>query len=186
MKAKKFFAAVGVCALISVILVSAIYGVTRLMASDEPKGPEYSPERYACIMEEIVDENGFPDSGRTFLYDVEERKVIDGEFPCDTEEQLFGYVVNTADYERLHAGGFSEEELEKMKGWMAFSLDPAPEVCEIFYNNDGKVIGHHHTVDGKIVEPTKDCGVKIEAEGQSLEGAYHILNFMLAEKKQSE
>lgn len=176
MKAKKFFAAVGVCALISVILVSAVYGVSRLMASDET--PKFDSERYVYVMEEITDEDGFSNTGRTCLYDVVEKKVVDGDFPEDIEDQLFGYVVNTADYERIHAGKVSEEELASMKYWMAFSNDEAPEMCEVFYDNDGKVIGHHHTVDGQIVEPSVNCNVKVEVEGKSLEKAYHVIAYV--------
>lgn len=176
MKAKKFFAAVGVCALISVILVSAVYGVSRLMASDET--PKFDSERYVYVMEEITDEDGFSTTGRTCLYDVVEKKVIDGDFPEDIEDQLFGYIVLSKDYDRIHAGEVSEEEFKAMKYWMSLSNDEHPEICEVFYNDDGKVIGHHHTVDGQIVKPSNKCDVKVEVEGKSLEKAYHVIAYV--------
>lgn len=175
MKKKDLFAALCTCALVAVLIAVVVYGVSLLMASENPEVPKYSPERYVCVMEEITDEDGFSTTGRTCLYDVVERKVIDGDFPEDIEDQLFGYVVLSKDYDRIYDGKVTEEEFEAMKYWMALSNDEHPEMCEVFYDNDGKVIGHHHTIDGQIVEPSVKCEVKVEVEGKSLEKAYHVI-----------
>ena len=185
MKKKNLIVALCTCALVAVLIAVVVYGFSRLMASENPEAPKYDAERYVYVMEEIVDENGFPDSGRTFLYDVEERKVIDGDFPEDIEDQLFGYVVLSKDYDRIHAGEVSGKELEAIKNWMAFFEDEHPEMCEVFYDHDGTVIGHHHTVDGQIVEPSVKCEVKVEVEGKSLKNAYHVIAHV-NKKNQSE
>ena len=115
MKQKRKLAAIFLLGLIVVAILSAFYGATRRMASNQP---EYSPERYVLIQEYVEDSNGEYSRGRMCLYDVVSEQIIEVGEDEIKDEAYYGYDVLTEDYERIISGDITPEEVSALKGLM--------------------------------------------------------------------
>lgn len=141
-------------------ILAAVFGAACLIAyfllssDNKPNREKYSQEEWVVISE--TDTLGV--EIRCFLLNIKTKQIVDS----FEHEDLYSSVtvcVDSTDYERLHSGNVTDEELSSYAFdiMMAYHEDEI-EWCHITNDKDGKVVEHYHTKAGKVV-PSEVCGV---------------------------
>jgi len=136
---------------ILVLIGVLCYGVYYLITAE--KEPKYDQEK--CIVVTLTDEYEY--LYKAFILDLETKEVFDEEYDKINLRVQVG--VEPGDYDRIHAGGVTEDELEQFK----FYLDDAFGRAEIGFStrdNDGNVIEHYHFLSDEahtVVKPSEPC-----------------------------
>lgn len=138
------------------------YAGYKKMTAPEVVTYKYTTDRYVVITADTVvvedSYSGDPLYEEFFLVDIKTRKAIDVTSQEEMDPSMFGYMVNREDYDRLHNGGMTDDEVELCKAFIDLTLHPEHEnACCKTYDKDGNVIEHHHTCQGELIPTPKDC-----------------------------
>jgi hypothetical protein len=121
----------------------------------------YTTDQYVVISTDTIPcetLDGNPYYEEFFVLDINTRKAIDVKDQNDMEPSMFGYMVGREDYNRIHAGGMTDDEVALCKEFIDLTLHPEHEnACCKTFDKDGNVIEHHHSSQGKTIPTPPDC-----------------------------